>query len=64
MGNSAQDGLPGGALMVLTSAVDLTSCVFEENFGSIGGAIVSLAGSSLLIDRQVLYTIYCVSMPS
>ena len=40
--------------MVHTSALDLTSCIFEENFGSIGGAIVSVSGSTLLIDRQVI----------
>ena len=54
MSNGALDGLPGGAIMVHTSALDLTSCIFEENFGSIGGAIVSVAGSSLIIDRQAL----------
>ena len=53
MSNGALNGLPGGALMAFTSAVDMASCSFDGNYATIGGAVFSQAGSTVLIDRLV-----------
>ena len=46
---SAPDGAPGGAIFCEDTQLEVSSCIFENNFGARGGAVATLGGTEATI---------------